>query len=298
MALVFATRRFAGLARWLGRNQDAEWSDSLGNQLTDIINETSWDGDHYIYAFMGDGRPVGAESCEEGKLHLNVNAWALFNGVAESAGRVEQVLRALEKSDTPFGKLLINPPYTAASRHVGRIADIIPGLFENGSIYNHGQSFLIYGLADRRMGDQAWKELKKILPSGTLPDIATGPQHQISNFTAGTAHSQFGRNFYSNFTGSVSWIRRTVERMLGLIPGYDQLTVDPVIPREWTGYKVMRQFRGCRVSATVENPGRVGDGVVRAVLDGEELPVDNGKSAIPVEMLAGRNAAELRITLG
>ncbi len=298
MAFVFAARRFAGLARWLGEETDAAWAEKLAAEMTEVINATSWDGHHYIYAFMGDGTPVGATSCAEGKIHLNVNAWSLFNGVADKSSRVGQVLQALEKIDTPFGKLLISPPYTAASRQVGRIADMVPGLFENGSIYTHGHSFLAYGLVNQGMGERAWKELRKVLPSSTIPDISTGPAHQVSNFAVGPSHNQFGCNFYSNFTGAVSWLRRTVERMLGLVADYDSLLIDPVAPPQWDGYRAVREFRGCRISATVENPQGVERGVVRALFNGEELPVSGGKSALPVAMIEGRKKAGLKITLG
>jgi cellobiose phosphorylase len=298
MAFVFAACRFAGLARWLGEESDAAWAAKLAEKMSDIINSTSWDGQHYIYAFTGDGTPVGASSCAEGKIHLNVNAWSLFNGVANKSARVEQVLSALEEIDTPFGKLLISPPYTAASRHVGRIADMMPGLFENGSIYTHGHSFLAYGLVNQGMGGRAWREIRKVLPSSTIPDISTGPAHQVSNFTVGSSNNQFGCNFYSNFTGAVSWLRRSVERMLGLVADYDSLIIDPVVPSQWDSYNTVQQFRGCRITAAVENPDALERGVVRATLDGEELPVADGKSSLPVAMLAGRKKAGLKITLG
>ncbi len=298
MAFVFAAQRFAGLARWLGEEKDAAWAEKLADGMSDTINSTSWDGQHYIYAFMSDGTPVGAGSCAEGKIHLNVNAWSLFNGVAEKSARVEQVLRALEQIDTPFGKLLISPPYTAASRKVGRIADMAAGLFENGSIYTHGHSFLVYGLVNQGMGGQAWREIRKVLPSLQIPDISTGAAHQVSNFTVGKAHNQFGCNFYSNFTGAVSWLRRSVERMLGLVAGYDSLIIDPVAPSQWDSFSTVLDFRGCRISASVVNPDAVERGVARVLLDSEELPVSAGKCVLPVAMLAGRKEAGLKITLG
>ncbi len=298
MAFVFAAKRFATLARWLGEESDAAWAGNLAREMSDIINSTSWDGQHYIYAFMGDGTPVGASSCAEGKIHLNVNAWSLFNGVANKSERVEQVLSALEKIDTPFGKLLISPPYTATSRHVGRIADMMPGLFENGSIYTHGHSFLAYGLVNQGMGGRAWREIRKVLPSSTIPDISTGPAHQVSNFSVGSSHNLFGCNFYSNFTGAVSWLRRSVERMLGLVADYESLLIDPVVPSQWDNFAAVRDFRGCRITASVKNPDAVERGVVRANLDGEELPVSGGKSTLPVAMIEGRKKAGLEITLG
>ena len=49
-----------------------------------------------------------------------------------------------------------------------------------------------------------------------MPDISTGPPHQISNYTVGIEHEHFGRNLYSNFIGALSWLRKGAERILGL----------------------------------------------------------------------------------
>ncbi|HLA41356.1 MAG TPA: hypothetical protein VJ417_15245, partial [Candidatus Glassbacteria bacterium] len=218
--------------------------------------------------------------------------------VAASAGRVEAVLEAVRELETPLGHLLLNPPYTRKSRRVGRIADIVPGQFENGSIYTHGQSFLIYGLLAQGLADRALIELKKVLSGGNIPDIATGPPHQLSNFTVGASHQHFGRNLYSNFTGSVNWLRKSLDRMLGLLPGIDCLVVDPAAPSAWEQYEVVKEFRGCRVSARIENPDGEGSRVVSASLDEEALPVLDGRVRIGRERFAGRDDATLEVLLG
>ncbi|HLA39414.1 MAG TPA: hypothetical protein VJ417_05415, partial [Candidatus Glassbacteria bacterium] len=193
MALVYAARRFGELAGSIEDGQGVAFAGRVIEDLTRAINEHAWDGKHYVYAFMPDGTPIGSGKCEEGKIHLNVNAWSLFNGVAESAGREELVLSAIEKLETPLGYLLLFPGYTARSRKVGRIADMPPGQFENASIYTHGQSFVIYALATLGRGGDAFRALKAVLPENTLPDIASGPPHQVSNFTVGIEHPHFGR---------------------------------------------------------------------------------------------------------
>jgi len=298
MALVFASRRFRELALWRNDKNGLGLADRIITEMTEKINRTAWDGYHYVYAFLPDGEPVGSVENEEGRIHLNVNAWSLFSGVAENAGRVEAVLKAIKELETPLGHLLLHPPYTAKSRRVGRIADIVPGQFENGSIYTHGQSFLIYGLLAQGLAGRALAELKKVLPGGSLPDIATGPPHQLSNFTVGTSHEHFGRNLYSNFTGSVNWLRKSLDRMLGLLPGFDCLIVDPVAPSAWTSYEVVKMFRGCRVHATVANPDGEGSRVSSARLDGEALPLENGRVVLSQNLLSGRDHARLDVVLG
>lgn len=298
MALVFAAQRFRELALWRNDKQNVKLTDSIIKEMTQTINRNAWDGSHYIYAFMPDGTPVGSMQNEEGKIHLNVNAWSLFNRVAESAERVEQVLEAIAGLDTPLGHFLLHPPYTEKSRYVGRIADIIPGLFENGSIYIHGQSFYIFGLTTLGKGDEAYRELKKILPESTIPDIATGPLHELSNFTTGKCHEHFGRNLYSNFTGSVNWLRKSLDHMFGLLADFDSLLIDPVIPSQWKSYEVVKLYRGCRVHACIQNPGGVNRGVGEASVDGEPLPVVDKRARIPAERLKGREKADLRVVLG
>ncbi|MEA1997145.1 MAG: hypothetical protein U9N45_05875, partial [Gemmatimonadota bacterium] len=298
MALVYAARKFRELARRLGDTGSSALMDRIVDEMTATINDTAWDGDHYVYAFMPDGVPVGSSSCEEGKIHLNVNAWSLFSGVAEKGGHVTQVLDALSKLDTPLGHLLIHPPYTQKSRFVGRIADIVPGQFENGSIYTHGQSFWIYGLVTLGMGDEAFREMKKLMPNATVPDIATGPLHQLSNYTVGIDHEHFGRNLYSNFTGSISWLRKSLDRMFGVLAEFDGLVLDPCVPSEWENFEVVKVFRGSRVHVAFRNPQGKNTGVVSARLDGEELEVVNGKALIPLESLDGREKAEVKVVMG
>ncbi len=298
MALVFAARRMRELTVLRKDDENTALMDRIIAEMTEAINAKAWDGKHYVYAFAGDGTPVGSAGSEEGRIHLNVNTWSLFSGVAAAAGRVEQVLKSIETLDTPLGHLLLAPSYTEKSRRVGRICDMVPGQFENGSIYTHGQSFLIYALCELGQGDRALAELKKVLPEATLPDIATGPPHQISNFTVGIEHEHFGRNLYSNFSGALAWLRKSLDRMFGLLAEFDSLVVDPVAPSGWKQFRVVKEFRGCRVKAVFSNPKAVSRGVRAASLDGERLAVTGGRVEIPAARLAGRHEAILEVELG
>jgi cellobiose phosphorylase len=298
MAAVYAARRFRELALWCADNENARLMDKIIDELTEAINRSAWDGSHYVYAFMADGTPVGSDRCEEGKIHLNVNSWSLFNHVAEQGGHVEEVLDSIERLRTALGYLLLYPAYTTKSKIVGRIADMAPGQFENASIYTHGQSFVIYALVSLGRGTEAFDALKKILPEETLPDIATGPSHQISNYSVGIENEHFGRNLYSNFCGALAWLRKSTSCMLGLLPDFDRLVIDPCIPAHWPEYRVEKVFRGCRVKAHFSNPDRVCRGVVKARMGNQAIPVEEGKASVPVDQLRGKKQVSLEVTLG
>ncbi len=254
-ALVFAAKRMRSLAEFVGKKEDVSFLDRVIEETTRCINEHAWDGEWYVYAFDHRGRPVGSSRNREGKIHLNVNTWALFTGVAEAAGRVDAVLESVSRLETPFGHLLLHPSYTRRSRNVGRIADMVPGQFENGSVYTHAQAFLVYALLSVGRYDEAYRQLKKILPSNTLPDIATGPLHQVSNFAVGPDHPHFGRNLYSNFTGSIAWIRRSMAMMLGVVPTLGGVDIEPRAPSCWGEYEVRRTVRSRTYRVRVSEPG-------------------------------------------
>ncbi|MFH1070841.1 MAG: hypothetical protein V1794_14585 [Candidatus Glassbacteria bacterium] len=298
MALVFAAGRLGELAAHLQDGPAVSFTEKIIGEMTRAINEHAWDGRHYVYAFMPDGTPIGSSKGLEGKIHLNVNAWSLFNGVAAAAGRQEAVLASIEKLKTPLGYLLLFPAYTSSSRKVGRIGDMAAGQFENGSIYTHGQSFVIYALATLGRGSDAFRSLKTILPENTLPDIATGPPHQVSNFTVGIEHPHFGRNLYSNFSGALAWLRKSAARILGLLPDFDRLVIDPCIPSDWPEYRVEKIFRGCRVKASVHNPKGVCRGVAAVQAAGIVIEPEDGRAALPVGMLAGKKEIEVEVELG
>ncbi len=244
---VYAAGLMAELADRLGRTEDRDAFRRTAADMTARINQHAWDGAWYVYAFNGQGVPIGSARNAEGKMHLNVNTWALFSGVAAAAGRQGQVWKALENLATPVGHMLLRPPYTLQSRaDVGRIADQLPGMFENGSIYTHGEAFYLFALLCAGQTDRWYKEIFKTLPSNLVPDIASGPPHQQSNFAVGPDHPQYGTNLYSNFTGSLPWYRRGIEMSIGVLADYDGLRICPKPPSAWERYSVKRTFRGRR----------------------------------------------------
>jgi cellobiose phosphorylase len=247
-ACVHAADHMAELAEYLNKDDDASQMQDIARTMTERINNYAWDGQWYIYAINGEGKPIGSSKNSEGKIHLNVNTWALFTGVASAAGRENEVWDAIEGLATPFGHRLLASPYTDISRvDVGRIADQKPGLIENGSIYSHGEAFYLYALIENRRGTQCFTELMRTLPSNLVQDISTAPRHQQSNFTVGPDHPAYGTQFFSNFTGSVPWYRKVIERMLGVCADFDSLIIDPIIPQDWKEYEICKTWRGYNI---------------------------------------------------
>lgn len=285
-AAVFAAGHMERLAEKFGRPEDAKMMRGLREDMIERINTHAWDGRWYIYAINDRGEKIGSRDSQEGKIHLNVNTWALFTGVAAAAGREETVWESLRELETPIGHMLLRPAYTQASRDtVGRIADQTPGLIENASIYTHGEAFYLYALARRGDGD-AWLEaLRRTLPSEQAADIATGPPHQQSNFFVGPDHPRFGENMFSGFTGSLAWYRRSFEHILGVLPCLDGLLIAPRPPSTWNSYRVRKTFRGCTLDFRFVRAGK------RSVsVEGNPVP-----SILTEEYLAGKTALSIDV---
>ncbi len=282
-ACVWAARRMAELAGHTGRADDVASFEDMAATMTERINRHAWDGQWYIYAINKDGQPIGSRSQKEGRIHLNVNTWALFTGVAAAGGREEQVWRAVESLDTPVGHVLLDPPYTLASREaVGRIADMLPGQFENGSVYTHGESFYLFALVQAGRSDLWHEKFPKTLPSHLVPDVATGPPHQQSNYAVGPSHPLYGMNLFSNFTGSLAWYRRTIEAVAGVLADFDGLRIDPRPPRCWEGYRVVKNFRDCKVDVRLRRGQsfsvRLDGRPCPALIPAEQLPAGSARS--------------------
>ena len=153
--------------------------------LTDRINEHAWDGEWYIYAINGEGEPIGSKDSPEGKIHLNVNTWAIFSGVAAAAGREEQVWKSIEDLATPLGHLLLKPALhrRPAARPSDASPTSMPGMFENGSIYTHGESFYLYrpGLRPAEATSGSGRSSRR-LPSNYRPghlDLPAAPAVEL-----------------------------------------------------------------------------------------------------------------------
>ena len=63
----------------------------------------------------------------------------------------------------------------------------------------------------------------------------------------------------------------TPTRMMGAIPDYHGLRIDPCLPRKWKKVHLRRPFRGAVYEITVRNPNGVSKGVKSITVDGKKL---------------------------
>lgn len=278
IAAVYAMNTLAEIAEAAGRSDPAQQLRAWAVELKDAVNRHGWDGRWYIYAITDDGERVGSDRNAEGKIHLNVQTWALFAGVAEGA-RAASLLQIIDEVlETRYGPALMHPAYTGYIKGIGKVSAKNPGQAENGPIYSHGVLFKMLADVALGRGDKAMDSFLKVCPASPLnagePDRFQGEPFTTTRYLIGPAcPERFGAAPYSYNSAMPTWtLHLLYERMLGVRPSYDGLIIDPCIPAAWDTFEVIRPFRGAMYRVRVTNPEHVQTGIRRLRVDGKERP--------------------------
>ena len=92
-------------------------------------------------------------------------------------------------------------------------------------------------------------------------------------------------------TGSSGWAYyAATQYILGIRPGFTELTVDPCIPADWKGFSAKRKWRGATYHIEVKNPDGVQKGVREIYVDGklsQRIPVLPEGAECRVEVVMG-----------
>ncbi len=249
MAYAEALRQMIDLFEHLEDGRASEYNLRYKN-IKDAINKNAWDGDWYIRCYDDNGRAVGSDASEQGKIFLNAQSWSMIAGIADEQ-RTQQVIDSSNKMlKTDIGYLLLAPTFLKPDQHIGRISYMEPGICENGTVYSHVNVWMIMGLLRAGRVEEAYQAFKQITPgyfSGSDDDAKQNmPPYIYANGCYGPDHKN--NKFQMEFTwitGSVAWFYNVLTKeMAGIQPDFDQLVIDPKLPKEWNEIGVSRIFRG------------------------------------------------------
>lgn len=295
----WALMHFVALARYLGRDAEAEHYAAMAARVREACERELWDGAWYIRGITADGRRIGTQADAEGRVHLESNAWAVLSGVAGGA-RARRALAAIDTYlYTPYGLLLNAPPYTRPDDGIGFVTRVYPGLKENGAIFSHPNPWAWGAACAVGDGNLAMKFYNALCPyrQNDTIEIRQAEPYSYCQFIVGSAHPAFGRARHPFMTGSAGWSYfAATQYILGVRPDFERLLVDPCIPREWGRFSVRRVWRGAVYDIEVENPDGVCRGVCAAWLGGTALAVESGAAILPA--LPAGGSCRVRIMMG
>ncbi len=272
MAVSWALNELSQLSFYLGDMEYGKAVQEHRKKLVDLTNQTAWNGEYYVRALSELG-PIGDKnSTVGGKIYLNPQTWAILAD-AVPADRLDSVLKSIDSMDTEYGTPLCMPTYEEYNPIVGRMSGMLPGVYENGGIYNHAVGFKI--MADCKVGrkDKAYESLIKMIPDGVNnpSSITTTEPYVFTNCYLMHKSSPLVVGF-SWQTGASAWgLRSFYEGILGLKRTYEGLQIKPVLPSNWNYVKVSRTFRACHYEIEYFNTG---NNAISIFVDGEKISCD------------------------
>ena len=296
---VAALIKMIEMAEYLGKEDDAARLRRYREEQTENLLRHAWNGKWWYRCFNDEGEPIGAESDVFGKLWLNPQSWAIISGVGSKEQNdaaytaVEQIL------DTGYGLKLLTPGFKTYPEVMDPFSPYNPGTSENGAIFCHAHTWSIIAESKRGNAEKAWKFYNDLIPHNLHESLGTetyksDPFGWVSNIV-GPENSKHGWGNVIRLTGTCSWMNiAATQYLLGVRTTLGGVKFDPCIPSDWKGYKVQRDWRGCRLNVTFENPNGVSKGVTALVVDG--VRVDG--NFLAANLLAGKREVNVTVLMG
>ena len=295
---TFIVPEYIKLCLHEGLKAEAEEAAAAVDKMSEAVMRDGYDGEWFIRAYDDFGRKIGSKECEEGKIFIEPQGFAVLSGLGKKQGADLRALESVKKYlDCERGLVLLNPCYTRYYVEYGEISTYPGGFKENAGVFCHNNAWIICAEAFVGHGDRAFEYYSKIAPAflEDISEIHRTEPYVYAQMVAGkdAPSASFGEAKNSWLTGTAAWNFVAISQyILGIAPDYDGLRIDPSIPQSWSGFKATRLFRGARYNITVNNPDGVCKGVKTLICDGVRI----GGNVLPV--FEAGTVHEVEVTLG
>jgi cyclic beta-1,2-glucan synthetase len=175
--------------------------------------------------------------------------------------------------------LLFTPPFDKSAHDPGYIKGYLPGVRENGGQYTHAAIWTAWAFAKLGQGDRAVELFRMLNPISHADTLGKAARYKVEPYVIAAdiygVPPHVGRGGWTWYTGSSAWMYRLgIEAILGITRVGNTLSINPCIPRNWTGFKVDYRFGSTHYKISVENLYNINRGIQQIMLDG--IPVSNG----------------------
>lgn len=293
---AFTGPEYAALCRYKNLFDEAKAAESAIAEMNKNIMKHGYDGEWFLRAYDDYGNKVGSKECDEGKIFIEPQGFAVMAGLGADSGKDIRALNSVDKFlNTKYGLVLNNPAFTKYYIEYGEISTYPAGYKENAGIFCHNNAWIICAEAVIGRGDKAFEYYSKIAPAflEDISDLHRTEPYVYAQMIAGKDAKRHGEAKNSWLTGTAAWNFVAISQyILGIIPDHEGLKIDPCIPEEWEGFSVTRKFRGNEYNISIKNPQGVSKGVVKVTVDGVRingniLPVFENGTSHEVEVIMG-----------
>ena len=275
---------YAALCRKKGMDTEAKRAEQAVKAMYNAVMQHGWDGQWFLRAYDAFGKKIGSGECTEGQIFIEPQGFCIMAGIGVKEGRAVQALDAvIERLDTKYGIVLNNPPYSEYHLELGEISSYPPGYKENAGIFCHNNPWISIAETVVGRGNRAFEVYRKICPAylEDISEIHRTEPYVYSQMIAGKDAVRHGEAKNSWLTGTAAWTFYNVSRyILGVMPEYDGLRINPCIPDTMDAFTVTRKFRGDTYVIRVDNSAGVCKGVRQITVDGVQI---TGDVVVPVQ---------------
>jgi len=272
---AFAGPDYTEICRRTNRAEEAEYAEKEITAMVDAINKHGWDGEWFLRAYDAYGKKIGSRECDNGKIFIESNGFAVMAGIGIEDGRALKALDSVkEHLDTKYGIVLLQPAYKEYHLKLGEISSYPPGYKENAGIFCHNNPWITIAETRLGRGDRAFETYAKICPAYREDDsdLRRMEPYVYAQMVAGKDAPRHGEAKNSWLTGTAAWTFVSISQyILGIRPVFDGLLIDPCIPKEMKEFTVTRHFRGADYRITVDNSASTEKGIKSITADGKPL---------------------------
>jgi cellobiose phosphorylase len=286
--LRYALKTYIEIAALLSRQDEIYWAEANLKTLDSNIKKYAWDGQWYLRAYRADGLKFGSKENEEASIFLEPQPWAVMSGHT-SLEESEKLLDIVNKRlSTDYGLMICDPPVEKTDPKVIKARLFNKGMKENGSIFQHTQSWVVIAETLIGRGNRAYEYFRKFMPSAynTKAEIRQTEPYVYAQFTCSKYNPRYGASRLPWLSGTASWAYFTAAQyILGVQPDYKGLKIDPCIPSDWKQIKISRRFRMKNFNILIRNESGIEKGVKSLSVNGNLVE----GNIIPLEQMKENN---------
>jgi len=268
---------YADLCRQLGLMEEAGEIEAAVSDMKAAVLKHGWDGEWFLRAYDANGNKVGSRECKEGKIYVEPQGFCTFAGIGRDTGEAKKAMESTRKYLLgEYGVELLYPCYTEYHLELGEISSYPPGYKENGSVFCHNNLWVVCAEAALGRGNEAFDVYRRICPAylEDKSEIHETEPYVYSQTISGRASGNPGHAKNSWLTGTASWAFVSItQAILGIVPDYNGLIVNPCLPDELKEYTVHRKFRGTEYIIHVKVTGNRSMTVDGKAVDGNMVPL-------------------------
>lgn len=273
-------KEYAEICKRYGDVKEAEFVLEEVKKIEEATVKYGWDGEWYVRAYDAYKNKIGSKECKEGKIFIEPQGFCSMAGIGGPEFGQKALASAEKYLGNDYGLEILSPCYTEYHVELGEVSSYPPGYKENGSVFCHNNPWCVVAHSVLKNKEKAFELYKRNCPAylEEVSEVHKTEPYVYSQTIAGRQAQNYGEAKNSWLTGTASWtFVAASQAILGIIPDFDGLKVDPCLPKDFKDVEVTRIYRGAKYNIHIINENKT---TSKMIVDGVE---NDGLVIKPIE---------------